>query len=351
MTGAPAAQLLVVSYGAPAALGPLLASAARQTAPVEVRIWHNGPGPLEEVAALPEARSLAAQVLGGAGNLGFGAGINRLLAACGPDAPAIAVVANPDLVLSPECAAELCAALAPDGVVVAGGALETPRDGPADAARVNAFRLQLTLDLLGINSERGRPFESLADGESMLEHYLGPSGALFAVHRGRFAAQVGGALFTEALFLYMEDVALWIKLRRHRAGIAFAPRARAEHAFSQSAGQRSTLKLFHIERNRLWLLRALYGTPRAAALLSFTAARYASYLLGAALESGPATPGAGAEPRASAARLAAAFRDALREGLFSEVPGELRDYLSSGDPVALAPFLAPLRAQLKNPVA
>ena len=348
----------MVSYGAPAALGPLLASAARQTAPVEVRIWHNGPGPLEEVAALPEARSLAAQVLGGAGNLGFGAGINRLCAASEPGAPAIAIVANPDLILSPECAAELCAALAPAGLVVAGGALSTAPGVDGGPARVNAFRLQLTLDLLGINSDRGRSFDALATGGAVAAEYLGPSGALFAVHRARFAAQVGGALFTESLFLYMEDVALWIKLRRHRAGIAFAPRARAEHAFSQSSGQRSALKLFHIERNRLWLLRALYGTPRTAALLAFTAARYAAYLAGGARAAARSRPGGGGRVRgdgvpheAGAAELAKAFRDALREGLFAPVPAELRDYLAGGEAVALRPYFAPLAAQLKNPVA
>jgi GT2 family glycosyltransferase len=337
----------VVSYGPASALAPLLASAALQTEPVQVRIWHNGPGPLEEVAALPEARAVSAVVLGGAGNLGFGAGINRLLrAAAEAGGPELAVVANPDLVLAPDCVERLCEPFAHAQVVVAGGALSS-----GSGAQVNAFRLQLTLDLVGINADRGGPLASLGpdtghipepDGPDMAD-YLGPSGALFAVHRGRHAAQVGGPLFCEPLFLYLEDVALWIRLRRHHAGIAFAPRAQAEHAFSQSTGQRSALKLYYVERNRLWLLRALHGTARAAALLPFTALRYGSYLLAGL--GAPAAPGG-----PSAAALARAFREALRDGLTGPLPAALRDYLSGGRPVSLSPYRATLAAQLKNPV-
>src|SRR6185503_11594056 len=79
-------------------------------------------------------------------------------------------------------------------------------------------------------------------------------------------------------FLYAEDVALWVKVRRARGEIRFRPEAWAEHAWSTSTGQRSALKLYHVERNRLWLARALLGDLRAAALLGFTGLRYAAYL-------------------------------------------------------------------------
>ena len=344
----------MVSYGPASALGPLLASAALQTAPVLVRVWHNGPGPLEEVAALPEARAVSAVVLGGAGNLGFGAGINRLLrAATEAGGPEVAVVANPDLVLAPDCVERLCEALSHEQVVVAGGALSS-----GGGASVNAFRLQLTWDLVGINADRGLPMGSLGPdtghipeaGRPDMADYLGPSGALFAVHRGRYAAQVGGPLFCEPLFLYLEDVALWIRLRRHRAGIAFVPQARAEHAFSQSTGQRSALKLYYVERNRLWLTRALWGTAQAAALLPFTGLRYASYLLGGVGAPRPAGGVRAASKDASAPALVKAFREALRDGLLAPLPEALRDYLAAGEPRSLRPYRAGLAAQLKNPV-
>lgn len=330
----------MVSYGAPAALGPLLASAAAQTVRPQVRIWHNGPGPLAEVAAHEAVRAAGAQVQGCGDNLGFGEGVNRLFAS--GDAK-VAVVANPDLSLDPGCVEALAAALG-GGATVAGGALSTAEHPP----RVNAYRQQLTLDLVGINTDRGRPFEELAlEPSGARGHHLGPSGALFAVHRPRYAGAVGGPLFPRSLFLYLEDVALWVRLRRHGAAIAFEPRARAVHSFSQSVGQRSAAKLYFVERNRLWLSRALWGTPRALALLPFTALRYGAYLLGG-LRAPPRPHG---PHEATRGDLARALRAGIHDGLLPVLPRDLTDYLGAGRPAPLAPFFAPLSAQLKNPVA
>ena len=321
---------------------------------MRVRVWHNGPGPAGELRALPQAIAAGAEVFGDGGNCGFGEGVNRLLATS--DA-AVSIVANPDLVLAPGCTSALVAALASSGAVVTGGLLTTGETPP----RVNAFRQRLTLDLVGINTDRGRlASELIAEvegdrprdrhgGPRSAPHrgFLGPSGALFAVDRARHAAQVGGPLLPRALFLYLEEVAFWIRLRRHGAGIAFEPRAQAVHGFSQSVGQRSARKLYHIERNRLWLARALWGTRRALALLPFTGLRYAAYLV-----AGLGRPG-GSEGQQGdgGAELIRAFRKALREGLGAPLPQDLVEYLRAGSDAALSPYFAPLRAQLKNPVA
>jgi hypothetical protein len=107
--------------------------------------------------------------------------------------------------------------------------------------------------------------------------------------------------------------------------------------------------LYYVERNRLWLTRALFGAAGAAALLPFTGLRYGSYLLGGL---GARRPAAGQEEpgHASGAALAKAFREALHDGLLAPLPEALRDYLSEGRPLSLRPYRATLRAQLKNPV-
>lgn len=319
-------EVLIVSYGDPESLRPLLESIARQTAlPSAVRVWHNGPGP---VPALLDG----AQVEGSGENLGFGEGVNRLFAKS--RAP-IVVVANPDLVLAPRCLEELARSLeeSPEAVV-AGGAL-LGSDG-----RVNAYGQKLTADLLGVNTDRGAALESLGASGDSRGDYLGPSGALFAVARDRWEARGLGQLFVRSFFLYLEDVALWIKLRRAGAGIVFCPRATAVHAWSSTTGQRSAQKLYYVERNRLWLLRALRGEGGALLRLPFTALRYASYLVAAPLGSRTSRNDPG---------LAGAFARALRDGLSAELPEELRGYLGAGS--LERRFFATLREQLKNPVA
>lgn len=334
----------MVSYGAASSLAPLLASVATQTLRPAVRIWHNGPGPASEVAAHLAVREAQATVSGCGENLGFGEGVNRLLATSVAEA---AVIANPDLSLDPRCVEALCAALE-GGATVAGGALSTA----GNPARVNAYRLRLTYDLLGINTDRDRPFDELLaprppGAPPDDADFLGPSGALFAVHRPRYAAGPGGPLFPRSLFLYLEDVALWIRLRRHGAGIVLEPQAQAVHSFSQSVGPRSAAKLYYVERNRLWLARALWGRARAAALLPFTTLRYAAYAL-AELRAPTRVAG---HAQASRVELLRALGEAVTHGLGATLPPDLVGYLAAGRPAGLAPYFAPLGAQLRNPVA
>ena len=285
-----------------------------------MRVWHNGPFP-----ALPIP---GARVSSSGENLGFGEGVNRLLLEAEED---VLVVANPDLVLDPGCVAALSAALTGSEAVVAGGLLLSPE------GRVNAYGLRLTFDLLGVNTDRGREAGAFLS-EPPGEDYLGPSGALFAVHRGRLRAQAPGPLFPAGLFLYLEDVALWLRLRARGCAICFCPAARAVHGWSATTGQRSLLKLHYVERNRLWLCRALWGTPGALATLPFTALRYAAYLRGGAGAGSPGVPGA-----------ARTLFGALRDGLFGALPDDVRAFLA-GVRVRRSDF-ACFSEQLRNPVA
>ena len=329
----------MVAYGAQEALSPLLASAGRQTLqPSRIRVWDNGPG---QGVGPAVAGAAGVEVHRSAANLGFGEGVNRLFALAESE---VVVVANPDLALDPACVQRLAAALEDDPeAVVAGGALADT----GQPARVNAFGQRLTWDLVGINTDRGLPFDAfLAAAPRGEAGYLGPSGALFAVHRRRFLARVGGPLFPASFFLYMEDVALWVRLRRAGVRILFCPAASATHGFSLSTGARSALKLYQVERNRLWLLRALSGRPLAAALLPFTALRYLSYLLG---RRAPARAEA-----APASALAGAFARALRDGLFGPLPADVAGWFGPPPGLAglggLARYRARLRDQLRDPV-
>lgn len=297
------AEVLIVSYGPATELAPLLQSLQAQTLrPSAVRIWHNGPEFPGPPGALSDGQ-----------NHGFGGGVDRLLSLVEDD---IAVVVNPDCELDPRCLEELVAGM--DGASCAAAALLGPDD------RVNAYGQQLTWDLVGINADRGSHADELDS-----KQYLGPSGALFALRPSRMPRP----LFPYSFFLYMEDVALWMKLRSLGEPIAFCPRARAMHRWSVHTGRQSAMKLYYVERNRLWLSRAVRGLPATVASLAFTALRYAAYSVPAA----PPTAGA-----------AAALGRALREGLFGEVPQDVRDYFSG---VRIRPGdYAPLRDQLRNPV-
>jgi GT2 family glycosyltransferase len=284
---------------------------AQALPPSLVRVWHNGP-------IFPPPEVAGARIESGGANLGFGEGINRLLERAQDE---IAVVANPDLVLDPGCVAALERALRESEAVVAGGTLLSPE------GIINACGLHLTWDLLGINTDRGKAAPARSE-------YLGPSGALFAVNRVRWERLGGGPLFPRSLFLYLEDVALGLKLRSKGAEIRFCPQARATHGWSVSTGQRSALKLYYVERNRLWICRALWG-GRTWATLPFSALRFAAY---AWARKGRREPGE-----------SAAFGRAWADGLVREVPEDVRAYFA-GVRVPRG-YFARMSEQLRNPVA
>ncbi len=329
-----AADVLTVTYGDCCAVLPLLASLQAQSHNVDrVLIWHNGPEAFAR-ALLPQG-PLTIEVHESGENLGYGGGINQLWRI---STAAVSIVVNPDVELAETCVERLLEAAceAPEPVLV-GGMLE---DGEG---KVNAFALSLTWDGVGINIDRGKANADLNDEAAAWaeSHALAPSGALFAVNRARWEHVCGGPLFAESLFLYLEDLALGLRVRGRGGGLRFCAQARGKHVFSQSTGRRSALKLFHVERNRLWLQRALGGRLRALSLMPFTGLRLAAYW--------KAQPGGGA--RAQNADLLETLLRAWRVGLFAPLPPELCTYLTGGLAIALRPYMAPLRNQLQDPTA
>jgi GT2 family glycosyltransferase len=328
-----APELLVVSYGNPEELRPLLASIGRQTLrPSRVLVWHNGP-------AFPPAPIEGAEVVSSGENLGFGEGINRLLQRVETDH---VVIANPDLELDERCVELLATELRlHPRAAVAAAALATPGPEP----RVNAYGQRLTSDYLGVLPERGQRWDAflaraLEEAPGAPLKYVGPSGALFALNRRVWQNLCGGPLFPRSFFLYMEDVALWIRLRARGADMRFCPAAWATHSWSAAAGQRSPRKLFHVERNRLWLVRATRGNVRAALLLVRTALRYGAYLW--------AARGASTASRGSAAALAKGILDGLLQPLPDDVAEYFRDCREYRLPKGV---FANREEELRNPVA
>lgn len=330
-------DVVVVSYGPLGELDGLLASLRAQSAPPrQIVVWHNGPS-FADLRA--DALGADVRVLWEAGqNHGFGGGAARGFAATDAE---LVVVANPDLTLAPGCLAELraCADADPDAATV--GALLLDGEG-----RINAHGLSLTHDLVGVNRDRGRAPAAVSASEcGDDERCVGPSGALFLVRRSAWERLGGGPLFPDSLFLYLEDLAFGLRIRGRGGRVRFAPGAHAVHAFSQSTGKRSALKVYHVERNRLWLLRALRGDLQALARMAVTAGRYAAYALAGSRGSADASG-------ASAATLARALLRGWRDGFTRPVPPDLYAYLD-GVTLAALPrsFFVPWREQLRDPTA
>lgn len=87
------------------------------------------------------------------------------------------------------------------------------------------------------------------------------SGAAFAIRRDVWE-QLGG--FDERFFMYLEDTDLSLRARRLGYEILHVPASRIWHSYSVRV---SATKLYHLERNRLLMLRKNF-TPATLALIS-----------------------------------------------------------------------------------
>src|SRR5712671_2884740 len=61
------------------------------------------------------------------------------------------------------------------------------------------------------------------DVKEAATRYVGPSGALFALNCKLWRETIRGPLFPRSFFLYVEDVALWIRLRLAGSKVRFCP--------------------------------------------------------------------------------------------------------------------------------
>jgi GT2 family glycosyltransferase len=194
-------------------------------------------------------------------NLGFGAGNNvGLRQARGRHL----ILLNNDAVAAPSFARELVAAAEadPGTGMVAAKVLEHDRRDVIDSVGHLLYPD-------GLNRGRGRlePDRGQYDG---CRSALLPSGAA-ALYTRRMLDDVG--LFDERLFLYGDDAELGLRGRVAGWSCALAPQAVAYHHYSRSSGAYSSLKAFHVERNRVLLLVKLFPVSLIAASPFWTAAR------------------------------------------------------------------------------
>jgi GT2 family glycosyltransferase len=264
----PVVSAIVVNYNGRGYVEAAVESLLRQDlAALEVLVVDNGSSDASD-AALEQRFGTRIRLLRAGRNLGFGAGNNLGIRAS--RAPHV-VLLNSDAVAAPGFARELVAAAEADPRV--GMVAAKVLDG--EGGRIDTVGHLLYPD--GLNRGRGRlePDRGQYDG---CREALFPSGAA-ALYRRAMLDEVG--LFDEAFFLYGDDAELGLRGRLAGWGCAFAPRAVAYHRYSRTAGAYSSLKAFHVERNRVLILLELF--PPALILLSpfFTLGRLSLHAWGA----------------------------------------------------------------------
>jgi len=190
-------------------------------------------------------------------NSGFAAACNRGVAA---GSGAFVVLLNNDVRPRTDFLERLVAPLERDEHVGSVAALLVR----PDERRIDSVGLTADPTLAGFPRLAGRP---VAEAASERPALVGPSGGAAAYRR--FAWEKAGGL-DEALFFYLEDLDLALRLRAADWTAAAAPDAVAIHLGSATAGARSSSMRFHSGFSRAYLLRR-YGIlrtrfgPRAAA--------------------------------------------------------------------------------------
>lgn len=260
----PAVSAIVLNYNGLGFATEAVASLLDQECPggLEVLVVDNGSSDGSD-AELEGRFGSAVRMLRNGRNLGWGAGNNVGIRS---SRGRCLVLLNNDAVAAPGFVRELLAAAA-----------ATPKTGMV-AAKVLDYERREVIDTVGhllsrdgLNRGRGRLETDRGQYDSR-STALFPSGAA-GLYARAMLDEVG--LFDESFFLYGDDAELGLRGRLAGWGCGFAPRAVAYHRYSRSAGAYSSLKAFHVERNRIWLLLKLFPAPLIATSPAFTLARLA----------------------------------------------------------------------------
>jgi GT2 family glycosyltransferase len=158
-------------------------------------------------------------------NLGWGAGVNRILARVAEDDPALAhvLILNPDVELDPDFAAILVASIEADAsVAIASGKLLRPGGAVIDSAGIRLPRHRRPRDRGSDEPDRGQ--------YDVAQHVFAVSGAAMLVRRAALAdLAVGGEIVDEDFFAYHDDTDLCWRANRLGWRVLYEPRARAVH--------------------------------------------------------------------------------------------------------------------------
>lgn len=224
-----------------------LATLASQTAAANITVVDNASDdgtPAWLAEAYPDVRVVCLER-----NLGFAAAVNRGIAA--GSAP-IVVLVNNDVECDPAFVERLTAPLEADPAIGSAAALLLV----PGRETVDSYGLELDRTLAAFPRFAGADHPATHLHE---DHLAGPSGGA-AAYRRRALEQVGG--LDEAIFGYLEDAELALRLRAAGWGCAGAHDAVAVHAGSASFGLRSDFQVETAGDSRGYLLRR-YGVLRA----------------------------------------------------------------------------------------
>ena len=239
-------DVVVPTWNAWPLLQRCLATLDRQTVPKRIVVVDNAS--TDGTAELLAERHPDVALVRMTANRGFAVAVNAGIAA--GSAPVVVLVNN-DVECDPDFLERLVAPLETDSSIGAvAGLLLTP-----GRTTVDSFGLELDRTLAAYARYYRAPFPA-ARLDS--RHLAGPSGAAAAYRRSALA-DVGG--FDEALFAYLEDADLALRLRDMGWRCAGAPDAIGVHLGSASFGRRSDWQVETAAASRAYLLRK-YGVLR-----------------------------------------------------------------------------------------
>lgn len=175
------------------------------------------------------------------------------------------ITSNVDLIVDAQCLEKLRqATLAMGGTDMLAAC--TVRAG--DPGRLDTAGHIVYADGLTRGRGVGQPRENYAEAAEV----FGPSGA-FAAFRRELWERLGG--MDEDFFAYCEDADLAWRARLLGSRCMYVPGATVYHEFSASYGRASALKMYLVERNRLWLAFKNLPAPMLAVSPCWTLWRYA----------------------------------------------------------------------------
>lgn len=254
--------VIVLNWNGRPYLEACLSALVEQTyAPERVLLIDNAS--TDNSVSFVRARFPQVEVWENGGNVGFAAGNNTALRGLASD---VALLLNPDVILSIDCLAALAATLAVDPAIgIAGCKLWYPDGQTIQHAGGIITHPQAMPRHFGVGEHDTGQFNSVRDVDYVI-------GAAMAARR-EMLDQIG--LFDEAFFLYFEDSDLCARARRAGYRVVYEPAATAVHVESVVAvrGSFAYYQRFHTGR---WRYLLKHFTP--AALLDETLPAEAHWL-------------------------------------------------------------------------
>ncbi len=252
ITNHPTVTVVILNWNGRPYLEACLSALAVQTYPIARVLLVDNDSSDDSVPFVRQAFP-AVKVIANGGNVGFAAGNNvalrALLAEAGGSAADIALLLNPDVVLSPTYVAALAATMAADPTIaIAGGKLWYPDGTTLQHAGGYITRPQAMPGHYGVGERDTGQQDTARDVTYVI-------GAALAV---RLSALAHIGLFDEGFFLFYEDTDLCVRARAAGYRVVYEPQATAVHVESAVTvrGSFAYLQRFHSGRWRYLLKHA-----------------------------------------------------------------------------------------------